>query len=652
MKHSRRSSLFRQFLLASICGLALFSNPVTSRAAQQDATELTEALSDLPVTLTGSYLSARIAQQDQDLALAAHFFAKAMEMDPTNPLLLERNFALTLATGQHDLAFKLADRMEEITAREAANQGKSTETADTDSNNDSDEATPIFSGSDAEYRIKPMIAMALGVKALKGKNYASAVKSFGDGLDVLQNHPVDLLGPAPFRRSLSNPRLFSASAQFGPFAVISQTVLKAWSLIGQDRANLEAALTLLNTVEEGQVNQFFFSMHSGLIASYAKDYEKAAQHLQQSLDADPNSPITAYALINNLLKAGNTERAEEVMAEFAQSAADEADKEWINTSFADLKPAASMIRTPQDGAAELFGTLGDALAQENAIEGGALYLQFSDFLRADFDRTEYALARLHERMKQDEVALEHYDQVSEKSPIYRRAVRQSGFVLTRLKRPDEAIKRLSGLLEGHASDLETVSVLSRVYQSEDRYRDAIKVLTAGINSISTLRDIHWSLFFLRGSAYDQVKDWTSTEKDMKKALELFPNQPTVLNYLGYSWVDRGLNLDRAIEMIRQAVALRPYDGFFVDSLGWAHYRLAEYEEAVKFLERAVELRPEDPTITDHLGDAYWMNGRRNEARFQWQRVKTMSPKPELLGQVVDKIANGLDESKIPEVKRK
>jgi Flp pilus assembly protein TadD len=133
---------------------------------------------------------------------------------------------------------------------------------------------------------------------------------------------------------------------------------------------------------------------------------------------------------------------------------------------------------------------------------------------------------------------------------------------------------------------------------------------------------------------------------MKRALELFPNQPTVLNYLGYSWVDRGLNLDKALEMIRQAVALRPYDGFFVDSLGWAHYRLKQFKDAVIFLERAVELRPEDPTITDHLGDAYWKVGRKNEARFQWERVKTLNPKKELLEKVEKKLAEGFVEEKL------
>ena len=113
-------------------------------------------------------------------------------------------------------------------------------------------------------------------------------------------------------------------------------------------------------------------------------------------------------------------------------------------------------------------------------------------------------------------------------------------------------------------------MLSRIYQSEKRFQDSVDILTRGLDSIKVKRDIHWSLYFLRGSAYDQLKDWKETEKDMLAALKLFPNQPTVLNYLGYSWVDRGLHLDKAIEMIRQAVALRPFDGFFVDSLGWAH----------------------------------------------------------------------------------
>ena len=636
MQLQRSPKMLRQFLLSGIVGTALLIGPSSFSVAQpKTSEEVTQALSGISTTLTGTYLSAILAQDDQDLALAAHFFAQALEIEPENSTLLERNFALTLAVGNHDVAFKLADRMAEMNAhKEAAKKEVAKTVADAAA-----EAKLEKSGTD--HRIIPMVHLALGVKALKGKSYASAAKNFQAGVDELTNNPVDLLGPAPLRRNLNNPRLLSASAQYGPFALISQTVLHAWAVIGQDRKNLDEALKTLEGFDGSDVNQFFFSLHSGLISAYAKDYPKAIKFLQESLEADPNSPSTAEALVNVLLKAGNEELANEVLTGFLQSAADREDKTWLKTTYGALKPVASSIRTPQDGAAELFATLGDALAQENAIEGGALYLQFADYLRTDHDRTDFALARLYERMKQDEMALSHYEKIGNSSAIYGRSQRQSGFTLTRLKRPDVAIEQLQALLGDDASDLETVSVLSRIFQSEKRFRDSIALLSRGLDSLSQKRDIHWSLYFLRGSAYDQVKDWTNTEKDMLAALELFPNQPTVLNYLGYSWVDRGLHLDKAIEMIRQAVALRPYDGFFVDSLGWAHYRMAEYEDAVNFLERAVELRPEDPTITDHLGDAYWKAGRKDEAYFQWQRVKTMQPKEDLLKQVNEKIANGL-----------
>ncbi len=627
--------MFRKHLLTGVVGFALLLGPASLAGATTEAPEsapetIPEALADVPTTLTGTYLSARLAQDEQDLELAAHFYAQALEKDPENLLLIERNFALMLATGHHDAAFALADKMAAMSNHPA-----------TKDDEDAQEETISADTSDLNARISPMIHLALGVKALKGRNYSSASIQFQNGVKIMQDNPVQLIARSPLRRNLNDPRLLSASAQYGPFALISQTVLEAWATIGQDRKNLAKALDMLKADDDSEVNQFFFSLHAGLVASYAKDYVKAASLLQQSLDADPNSLATATALVNNLLKAGNEKRAGQVIEEFAASAADIEEKQWLMTTFSAMKPIASTIRTPQDGAAEYFSTLGNALTEEGAVEGGALYLQFADYLRPNNDMTSFSLARLLERVNKNELALSRYDTIKISSPVYRKAQRRAAFVLARLDRPDEAIDRLKTLLEGDYSDLETVSVLSRIYQSEKRFQDSVDILTRGLDSIKVKRDIHWSLYFLRGSAYDQLKDWKETEKDMLAALKLFPNQPTVLNYLGYSWVDRGLHLDKAIEMIRQAVALRPFDGFFVDSLGWAHYRMKQYEEAVNFLERAVELRPEDPTITDHLGDAYWRAGRKNEATFQWQRVKTMQPDDKLLKSVEDKIANGL-----------
>ncbi len=631
--------MLRQFLLCSLFGTTLLVTPTShlvDKAQAETRETVAEDLADSPTTLTGTYLSARLAQDEDNLELAAHFYAQALEKDPENPLLLERNFALTLAIGDHSTAFALADRMAAMLGHEEQT-GEEATAEDGEEENEDDAAV--------SNRVVPMVHMALGIKAFKGKNYGSASINFENGLKILIEEPIERPGRPPHRRSLSDPRMLSASAQYGPFAVISQTILKAWSIVGQNRDKLNDALSLLAPDEESDVSQFFYALHAGLIACYARDYQKAATLLQQSLDADPSSLLTATALVNTLLKADNKQRAEEVISEFSAGSADEEDILWLKKAFSELKPIASPIRSPQDGAAEFFSTFGDALAQEGAIEGGALYLQFADYLRPNDDLTLFALGQLSERMKQNETALEKYDLIKPDSSVYRQAQRHAALALARLDHPDEAIERLKALLDGKATDIDTVKILSRVYQSEERYRDAIDILSQAIDSLPAKQDIHWSLYFLRGSAYDQVKDWPNTEKDMQSALKLFPNQPTVLNYLGYSWVDRGLHLDKAIEMIRQAVALRPFDGFFVDSLGWAHYRLKQYEEAVKFLERAVELRPEDPTITDHLGDAYWRVGRKNEAVFQWNRVKTLDPVDTLLEQVDDKIEHGLEKSK-------
>jgi Flp pilus assembly protein TadD len=162
---------------------------------------------------------------------------------------------------------------------------------------------------------------------------------------------------------------------------------------------------------------------------------------------------------------------------------------------------------------------------------------------------------------------------------------------------------------------------------------------------------HWTLFYFRGISHERAKQWPAAEKDFRKALDLNPDQPQVLNYLGYSWIDRGLNLDEGLLMIRKAVELRPKDGYIVDSLGWAFYKLGRYEEAAKELERAIELRPEDPVINDHLGDAYWRVGRQLEARFQWIHARDLKPEPEDLVKIEAKLKDGMKDEEPPSTAR-
>jgi Flp pilus assembly protein TadD len=160
-------------------------------------------------------------------------------------------------------------------------------------------------------------------------------------------------------------------------------------------------------------------------------------------------------------------------------------------------------------------------------------------------------------------------------------------------------------------------------------------------TIETPQKSDWLFYYFRGICLERARQWGKAEADLQKALELFPEQPQVLNYLGYSWIDQGVKLDEAMTMIKRAVEQRPDDGYIVDSLGWAYYRLGNYEDAVKQLERAVELKPEDPTVNDHLGDVYWRIGRTQEARFQWSHARDLKPEPDELPKIEEKLKVGL-----------
>jgi len=179
------------------------------------------------------------------------------------------------------------------------------------------------------------------------------------------------------------------------------------------------------------------------------------------------------------------------------------------------------------------------------------------------------------------------------------------------------------------------------------FKECADVYGKGIGTIANPDKNNWVIYYFRGVCYERSKQWDLSEADLKKALDLYPDQPQVLNYLGYSWIDQGINLDEGMRMIRKAVDQRPDDGYIVDSLGWAYYRIGNYDEAVKNLERAVELKPEDPTINDHLGDAYWRVGRTLEATFQWSHARDLKPEDDDLKKIEEKLKTGLLDDPAP-----
>lgn len=193
----------------------------------------------------------------------------------------------------------------------------------------------------------------------------------------------------------------------------------------------------------------------------------------------------------------------------------------------------------------------------------------------------------------------------------------------------------------YATKLKVLDALGNILRARKKYAEAIGVYDEAISLIRKPRKRDWVYFYARGTCHEREKNWPSAEQDLQTALRLVPEQPLVLNYLGYSWIDQGINLKKGLKLIERAVALKPDDGYIVDSLGWAHFKLGNIKQAVLFLERAVELRPDDPILNDHLGDALWRAGRRREARFQWEQALTLKPEPEDAVKIREKIRSGV-----------
>jgi Flp pilus assembly protein TadD len=209
---------------------------------------------------------------------------------------------------------------------------------------------------------------------------------------------------------------------------------------------------------------------------------------------------------------------------------------------------------------------------------------------------------------------------------------------------------LEALIEADPTDLEAINTFGTVLRFRRDFERAAEVYSLGIETITDHRREHWRLFYQRGIAFERTDRWTQAEADFLTALDLFPDQPDVLNYLAYTWVDRGEHLERSVEMLERAVEMRPESGYIVDSLGWVYFRLGRFQDAVEQLERAVILDPTQAVIHDHLGDAYWMVGRRLEARFQWSHARDLDDSDEIDPEAIQrKLQRGLTREEVESV---
>jgi Flp pilus assembly protein TadD len=288
-------------------------------------------------------------------------------------------------------------------------------------------------------------------------------------------------------------------------------------------------------------------------------------------------------------------------------------------------------------------TLADALDTEDSLRIALIHARLAAHIRADLIEAKLLVAELLEAQEQYALAAQALEGVPEGSPWYvtaeiRRANTQRG-----AGDLDAAIATLRALAESHPDQIEVHSALGDMLREAERFPAAAEAYSRAIELIDTPRPAHWVLYYTRGIARERSGDWPAAEADFRQALELEPDQPLVLNYLGYSMVEQRQNLDEALAMIEKAVAGQPDDGYITDSLGWVLYRLGRYEEALPHMLRAVELVPDDAVINDHLGDVLWKVGRRREAEFQWSRALSLGPADDLdMQRIRAKLEGGLD----------
>jgi tetratricopeptide (TPR) repeat protein len=274
----------------------------------------------------------------------------------------------------------------------------------------------------------------------------------------------------------------------------------------------------------------------------------------------------------------------------------------------------------RDGLAETFHSIANALSGEASENYTLLYTRLAEYLRPDHVEAVLLSAALLEAMGQHELAIETYRRIPRDHPASEAAELGRAEALRASGKPDAAIEVMQQLIERNPDNAMFRIALGDALRQQQDYDAARAAYTAAIDMFLEDDASQWAVYFTRGIANERTGRWAAAEADFRKALELNPDQPQVLNYLGYSMVEKDMNLDEALDMIERAVAARPDSGYITDSLGWVLYRLGRYDEAVAPMERAVELMPVDPVVNDHLGDVYWAVGRYREAEFQWKRA--------------------------------
>lgn len=470
--------------------------------------------------------------------------------------------------------------------------------------------------------------------------------------EVLQDDPNNIL--AVLFKSLNDLKSKDYNAALATYNKIEENniaafivpVLKLWAKSGKGEFDV-------STLSENS----FYAYQAMLVGAYLKKPNEALEYAAGAFNLKENDVRDLEKYADTFLAYGKVDKALDIYKvieekKFAtDSVLDKIDRLENSKAF-EKQVTLPPITSPAEGAAYVFQDMAEILLREFSDDSATIFAQMALYLDPKLYKNHAIIGEVFARNERYDDAIEAYQKIGKESDLYIESQRMVAELYSIKEDDEKAIKILESLYKT-SDDYDALIQIGDIHRYEENYASAKETYDKVLNILSDengeVPEKYWHVYYARGMALERLKEFEAAEADLQKALEFRPENPYLLNYLGYSWVDQGIKLDESLDMIMRAVSYKPNDGYITDSLGWAFYKRGDYKASVPHLERAVELLPYDPTINDHLGDAYWMVGRKNEARFQWQRALNFNEDEdlELKASIERKFKHGVEKEEAP-----
>ncbi len=452
-----------------------------------------------------------------------------------------------------------------------------------------------------------------------------------------------VLGLKEFRaRRYPEARNNFNEAAYTPIGVLTSALLNAWSYAGE--GSLNAALHELDKLDGQDAFANYKAFHAALIADLLASPMRAEASYKKAYEVAPTSLRVVQAYGNFLERQGRKADAEKIYRSYLAGGQGNIFVQQALDNLPKAAKPAPFVATPVAGAGEVLFSVASSLNVDQSADLALIYSQLALSASNDKPFVLTTLAGVQSGLKRYEESNASYEQIPKDNLLRNYADTEIAMNLHHLDKSADAVARLKDVVARDPKNTDALITLAGIYRSTSQYTPAAETYSKVMDLLPASDGNNWRIFYDRGIAFDHMKDFEKSEADFRKALSLSKDDASVLNYLGYSMIDRGIKLDEALGMVKKAVSLKPNDGYITDSLGWAYYTLRDYEQAATYCERAVDLIPSDPIIAEHLGDVYWKVGRKLEANFQWQHALDNHPEANDVPRIQGKLKTGLSES--------